>query len=192
MHDPSINSVVVSRSTLKYALIALSALGLLASCIYLLVVGLLSCPEPAESSLCLYLIVMGCAGCVRLLTFFSCPFDYSKSILSKMYEYLVWRLVVNRFKAAYHGSVARLKTSMWEQGDSASLSRRVYFRLACLGGFFFNFLCCAFQCCSCCFKDHDDDDDNENNDHRNNHRDNIECAPDRQEVNQLLRRNSNC
>ena len=170
-HDPSINNVVVSKSTLKYGLIASLALGLLASFIYLLVVGVLNqhkCIYTAEngaSNLSTYLIVMGCAGCVRLLTFFSCPFDYSKSILSKMYEHLVWRLVVNRFKSAYHSAAAHFRTRIWEQGDSASVGRRIYFRLACIGSFVFAFLCCRCQCCRClaasCCGDNSDDEDEE-------------------------------
>lgn len=152
LYDPSINNVVVSCSTLKYALVAASALGLLASFIYLLVIGVLNqqtCLDTAEASLATYLIVMGCVGCARLLTFFACPFDYSKSILSRMYEHLVWRLVVNRFKTAYHGAAARLKTRVWEQDESASISRRAYFRLACVGGFMYQFVCCSgFQCSS--------------------------------------------
>lgn len=154
----------MSCSTLKYALIALTALGLLASFIYLLVIGVLNqhtCVDTGadETSLSTYLIVMGCVGCLRLLTFFSCPFDYSKSILSKTYEHLVWRLVVNRFKTAYHGAVARLKTRVWEQDESASPSRRAYFRLACLGGFLYQFVCCGFDCCSCFFNCRRDQDE---------------------------------
>lgn len=41
LHDPTINNVIVSKSTLKYAIIALLTLGLLASFLYLLIIGVL-------------------------------------------------------------------------------------------------------------------------------------------------------
>lgn len=103
---------------------------------------------------------MGIVGCVRIATFFSCPFDYSKSILSKMYEHLVWRLLVNRFKTNYH-EVARKKTL--RMIESPGTVRGIYFRLSCFSSFLFSYFCCNFHCLFSLCKRDDLDEDDENN-----------------------------
>jgi hypothetical protein len=145
-HDFSINNVFFSYSTLKYSLILLIILGLCAGFIFLFIIGVLHSKRNCtnEENIAIYLLVMGSCGLVRILIFFSCPYNYSRSILVKMYEHLIWRLVINRFKSAFYLAFQKFYSkrhlSKLEKNRGEFLSKIYCFLL-----FLFNFFCC--NCC---------------------------------------------
>lgn len=148
LHDPTINNEIFSCSTLKYALIALTSLVLLSAFIFIFLIGVVylnSCGT--DKNISIYLLVMGLAGVVQIFLHFSCPFDYSKSTLAKMYEHLIWRLIINRFKAAYYTSIQN-SSQIYENSDQSfsdlSLTSKCTVKLSCCFDFVFNFFVAIF------------------------------------------------
>ena len=102
-HNPEINKKMFSMSTLKYLAIFLVGLALISSFFYFLIVAILNfnaCTIDNNADLPVYLITLGIAGILRIFLFFSCPYSYTDSLVFKMYEHLVWRLAINRFKSS--------------------------------------------------------------------------------------------
>ena len=147
LHDPTINNVFLSLSTLKYAIIALITLCLLGSFLFLFVIGVLYISDCADDpNIPVYLLVLGGAGLIRVFLFYACPFSYSDSTITKMYEHLVWRLVINRFRSSYHNILA-IKSSHNDDYTSYSCLAKAGVRLKGVCSFLVSFLCC--NCC--CF-----------------------------------------
>lgn len=104
--DPSINANTISMSTLKYAIIAIVSLTILATFVFFVIVGVFTMDKcPFNQNLPIYLLLLGLAGILRLFLCYTCSYSFSKSVLVKMYEHLIWRLIINRFKASYHYSI---------------------------------------------------------------------------------------
>ena len=164
-----------TRSTLKYMLIALVTLALIGTFLLLIVIGALNLYACHSDQLAVYLLFMGCASLLRILLFYSCPFHYSQSLLSKLYEHLIWRLVVNRCRASYNAAIqmsSSLASTSASPAAANSKPKRVHFdekrrrnlnRAKFVCSFLFNF-CQCFCCCLCCYSvfncfDEPDDED---------------------------------
>lgn len=141
LFDPSINNDYCTQATFKYLFLFLTTSGLIISFSYMFFVSVYYCSY-LSSNLSLYLLLMGLSGLLRIIIFYSCPFDYSKSILNKMYEHLIWRLCINRIKNSYYLAVQTENNSQ----NSDNRYRCNESKSACL----FSYELC---CCSCiCFK----------------------------------------
>lgn len=153
VHDPNINTVITS-STLKYAAIAF--LSLFSICAYLsfIVIGILGLEHCGNyKKIPIYLLTFGIVGILHIFIYFSCPFKYSKSIVAKMYEHLIWRLVINRFSASLFLSNLN-SASLYENSDKSysdlSPCSKFNVKLSCCSTFFLNFFLCDCCCFSCC------------------------------------------
>jgi hypothetical protein len=163
--DPSINNVYVSMATIKYAFIALATLGLLGMFLFFVIIGLITLNKCVlNQHLPIYLIVLGFSGITRIILSYTCSYSFSKSILVKMYEHLVWRLVINRCKASYYYSIERSMKYRFDKGfdpstgannaDEVSITSLLkYNKCTCFFNFILNFFFCHCICCKiCCAK----------------------------------------
>jgi uncharacterized protein YhhL (DUF1145 family) len=74
----------VTQATIKYGVILLSTLLLVAFLVFISVVGVVHVGAcPLSPNIPVYLLVMGFMGALRILLFYSCPFSYSKSVAGK-------------------------------------------------------------------------------------------------------------
>lgn len=153
VHDPNLNTVITS-STLKYA--ALVFLSLFCVCTYVsfIVIGSLGIHYcDIYKKVPIYLLVFGIAGIVHIFLYFSCPFYYSKSIVAKMYEHLIWRLIINRFSASVFLSNYAASSLYENSGKSysdLSACSKFNVKASCCSNFVLHFFCCNCCCFSCC------------------------------------------
>ena len=164
-HDPSINNVTLTCSTLKYTILAVCTLGTLALFIFFIIVGLVTINRCSiNQHLPIYLIILGFTGITRIILFYTCSYSFSKSILVKMYEHLVWRLIVNRLKASYYYSIDRsLKINLnqkeevmpnsdnWSSSNYSISSLVKISKCLCLYNFILSFCFCHCQCLKASF-----------------------------------------
>lgn len=156
-HNPEINKKMFSMSTLKYLAIFLVGLVLISSFFYFLIVAILNfnaCTIDNNTDIPVYLITLGIAGILRIFLFFSCPYSYTESLVFKMYEHLVWRLAINRFKSSYYSAAlvyATYSTSTNEGEKVFTVKQSIFFlKLKCFISFVLSFFCCNFVCISFC------------------------------------------
>jgi hypothetical protein len=156
-HNPEINKKMFSMSTLKYLAIFLVGLALISSFFYFLIVAILNfnaCTIDNNTDIPVYLITLGIAGILRIFLFFSCPYSYTESLVFKMYEHLVWRLAINRFKSSYYSAAlvyATYSTSTNEGEKFLTVKQSIFFlKLKCFISFVLSFFCCNFVCISFC------------------------------------------
>ena len=156
-HNPDINKKMFSLSTLKYLAILIVVLTLIASFLFFLIIALINfntCSIENNADIPIYLITLGLVGIMRVFLFFSCPYSYSESLAFKMYEHLVWRLIINRFKSSYYSAALVYATyspsSLIESQVNAAKQSQIFLKFKCLVSFFFSFFCCNFVCISFC------------------------------------------
>ena len=131
-----VNRIAISIITFKYAFILLVTIILICYLFFLFMIGITNlnlCSEENKSAI--YLVVIGFIGILRIVLFYSCPFNFSESILKKLYEKLFKMLIINRCKYSY-------RTSKIIFRKTRPLKRFFYF--------FYNFFCSC--CCSVKFK----------------------------------------
>lgn len=81
MFDQSLEKIILTKATIKYGLILLNTVLLVAFLVFISVVGAMNLDLcPLSPNIPIYLMVMGFMGTLRILLFYSCPFNYSKSI----------------------------------------------------------------------------------------------------------------
>ncbi|CAF0872490.1 unnamed protein product [Brachionus calyciflorus] len=153
IHDPTINNVITS-STLKYGFLALTTLFFICIFLFFIVIGILGLDLCGiYRKIPIYLLVMGATGIVYIFIYYSCPFDYSKSPISKMYEHLIWRLIINRCRASYflsnlHGS--SLYENSGKSYSDLNFCSKFNVKLSCCSSFILKFFCCDCCCFNCC------------------------------------------
>lgn len=131
-----VNRIAISIITFKYAFILLVTISLISYLFFLFMIGIINlnlCSEENKSAI--YLVVIGFIGILRIVLFYSCPFNFSESILKKLYEKLFKMLIINRCKYSY-------RTSKIIFRKNRPLKKFLYF--------FYNFFCSC--CCSVKFK----------------------------------------
>ena len=135
-----INEKIFSISTLKYSIVFFLTLSLIISFSYLSVIAIVhfkSC-SVENTDIPIYLIVFGSIGIIRIFLFYACPYSYAESLVFKMYEHLVWRLIVNRFKSSYNSSIL-----VYETYKSHS---KMCLICKCFLSFLISFFCCNVVC----------------------------------------------
>lgn len=153
VHDPKINTVITS-STLKYACMALMSMIAICAYVSFIAIGTLGLEYCGKyKKIPTYLLAFGIVGIVQIFLYFSCPFSYSKSIVAKMYEHLIWRLVLNRFSASLFLS-DHASTSLYENSGKSyselSTCEKFNVKISCCSTFVSSFFCCDFCCFNPC------------------------------------------
>ena len=149
-HNPEINKKMFSMSTLKYLTILLVTCTFVGAFFCLFMIALLNFASCSlDGSLVpVYLITMGIAGILRIFLFYACPYSYSNSLALKMYEHLVWRLLINRVKSSYYSAALVYQTYL--PHTSMVKKSKVGLLLKCFFSFLVNFVCCNCVCNDYC------------------------------------------
>jgi hypothetical protein len=153
-HDPWINGVYVSRATVKYTVVTVATLGLVALLLFFAIIGFVLLNRcTVNQYLPVYLIVLGFSGLTRIILWSTCAYSFSKSILVKTYEHLVWRLVINRARASYyHACESSINKSVDDRSSDSNSSHSVSsqfkcnHKCSCFFSCLLNFFCCRCIC----------------------------------------------
>lgn len=86
MFDHSfLENIILTKATIKYGLILVNTVLLVAFLVFISVVGAVHLGTcPLSPNVPIYLMVMGFMGTLRLLLFYSCPYNYSNSIAGEL------------------------------------------------------------------------------------------------------------
>lgn len=142
--NQSLTKIVLTRSTIKYGLILIITLVIVFFLMFIFVTGALNLYNcELNPKIPIYLLVMGFMGNLRILLFYSCPFSFSKSIASKIYENVIESLIIDRCKVS---NKASKNFAYSNQPETNSLASKLKTRFSRLFSFIFNF--CG---CCCCF-----------------------------------------
>jgi hypothetical protein len=130
--------VIIKPTAIKYLIVVILTIMAIVSFFFMLTIGLLNLNKcPLEPNIPIYLFFMGMLGVTRIFIFYTCPFSYSKSLALKLYENLVWGLLIKRFRVSYRSSVSLFKrphletqpqvneTNMVTINETGSISRPV-------------------------------------------------------------------
>lgn len=80
-----LRTIILTKATIKYGLILVNTVLLVAFLVFVSVVGAVHLGTcPLSPNVPIYLMVMGFMGTLRILLFYSCPFNHSNSIAGEL------------------------------------------------------------------------------------------------------------